>query len=452
MGIEWNGILFVALIMISALITIKIIEKKANLSGELKRKLFHITMGIVVLTFPYLFHNRNSVVIIGVISILMFIIMKHTKLKQSIGSILYSVDRESWGEIFFTVSVVLIFYWSKGEKITYSIPILILTFADSVAALVGKKYGTNNLAQFNEDKKSIEGSCMFFIVAFMLTLIPLLLYTEVGRREVLIISAIVGFNVSLVEMIAHSGNDNLLIPLTTYAFLTTYIGQDFWMLKKHLIILGIIFILVNIANRVKIWSKLALVEALVVGYLTIILYGSYAIIPPLILFLTCMRFPKMIESEKENLYDARIIETNVLAGLSICIIANTLCLKKELFMIYSLCYSMHLSINTFVRLKYYFNFSENKSMILAFVKGLFFIFLPSILIEFKVFQSTQIWYMLIIEIILLFMSCKLICYKKSNVQTEEISIQNGYLHMKIVGVLISIMLLIEFLIDYVWIL
>ena len=139
--------------------------------------------------------------------------------------------------------------------------------------MVGKNYAKKNLAELNEDSKSIEGSFMFFMVAFMATLVPLLLWTSVGREETLIISTIVGFNVALIEMISHTGNDNLLIPLTTYAFLSTHIGLDVEQLKVNLIILGVIFILVTIANKVKAWSKLALVETLVVGYLTIILYG-----------------------------------------------------------------------------------------------------------------------------------------------------------------------------------
>ena len=123
---------------------------------------------------------------------------------------------------------------------------------------------------------------MFFMVAFMTTLVPILLYTNVGREETLIISAIVGFNVALIEMISHSGNDNLLIPLTTFAFLSIHINQDLNTLKMYLIGFIIIFILVTIANRVKAWSKLALVEAIVIGYLTTILYGWYAIIPPVL--------------------------------------------------------------------------------------------------------------------------------------------------------------------------
>jgi len=446
--IEWKSIIFVAVLMIVLLLVLKLVEKKANINGELKRKLFHITMGLVVLTFPYIFKNRISVVLIGIVCVLVFILMKYTKLRKTIGTILYSVDRESLGEIFFAISVVLIFYWSKGDKILYSIPILILTFADSTAALIGKNYGKKNLAEFNEDAKSIEGSFMFFIVAFMMTLVPLLLFTGVGREEILIISAIIGFNVALIEMISHTGNDNLLIPLTTFAFLVTHVNLSVYSLRIHLLILGIIFILVTIANRIKTWSKLALVETLVVGYLTISLYGIYAVIPPLILFFACMRFPKIRENEKHNLYDARIIETNVLIAISVCGISTILGLKQELFMIYCLCYSMHLAINTFIRFKYYFKLSIVNSIIFSFFKGLCFVFIPSLIIEKVVFGSISDWFMILAGIIILLISCIAISYEKRNVKEEVITIENGYIHMKIVAVLTCIMMFLQLLSNY----
>lgn len=374
MVIEWTSILFVVSLLFLALLIIKIIEKKTNINGELKRKLFHVSMGLVMLTFPYIFSSVLSVGILGIIALVILMVLKHSKLKSILGTILYSVNRESLGEIFFVVSVFTIFYLSKGDVILYSVPILILTFADSTAALIGKNYGKNNIAELNEDAKSIEGSFMFFMVAFMATLVPLLLWTTVGREETLIISTIVGFNVALIEMISHTGNDNLLIPLTTYAFLVTHINLPLEMLRKNLIILGAIFILVTIVNRIKSLSKLALVEVIVVGYLTITLYGIYAVIPPLMLFFTCMSFPRLKENEKNNIYDARIIETNVAIGIAICGIVAITGLKSEFFMVYGLVYSMHLTVNTFVRFKYYLKLSEMSSLILAFLKGLVFVF------------------------------------------------------------------------------
>ena len=287
----------------------------------------------------------------------------------------------------------------------------------------------------NEDAKSIEGSFMFFMVAFMATLVPLLLWTTVGREETLIISTIVGFNVALIEMISHTGNDNLLIPLTTYAFLVTHINLPLEMLRKNLIKLGAIFILVTIVNRIKSLSKLALVEVIVVGYLTITLYGIYAVIPPLMLFFTCMSFPRLKENEKNNIYDARIIETNVAIGIAICGIVAITGLKSEFFMVYGLVYSMHLTVNTFVRFKYYLKLSEMSSLILAFLKGLVFVFLPSLIIQQNVFGTIHSPLMIAVMIVALFISGILIKIEKRNVKEEEINIKNGYMHTQIVFIL-----------------
>ena len=435
MTIEWTSILFVVALLLVALIIIKIIEKKANINGETKRKLFHMTMGLVMLTFPYIFESVISVGILGIIALSVLLLLKHTKLKNSLGTILYSVSRESLGEIFFVISVFTIFYLSKGDKILYSIPILILTFADSVAALIGKNYGKKDISEMNEDSKSLEGSFMFFMVAFMATLVPLQLFTTVGREEVLIISTIIGFNIALIEMISHTGNDNLLIPLTTYAFLATHIGLPLESLRMNLMILGAIFVLVTIANRVKAWSKLALVETLVVGYLTVSLYGIYALIPPAMLLFTCMRFPKRREKEKNNLYDARIIETNIVIGCAICGLVAITGLKSEFFMLYALVYAMHLTVNTFVRFKYFCDFSEKNSLILAFIKGLIFVFFPSLIIQKVIFNILPSISILAVMLITLLLSGIMIMLEKKNVKEEEITIKNGYMHTQIVLIL-----------------
>ena len=151
-----------------------------------------------------------------------------------------------------------------------------------------------------------------------------------------------------------------------------------------------------------------------------------------------MRFPKVTEKEQNNLYDARIIETNVILGIAICGIVAITGWKAEFFMIYALVYSMHLAINTFVRLKYYFNMSEINSIILSFAKGLCFIFLPSLAIQNLVFHNLPSLQMIILMIVCLFASCLMIYIQKRKVEKEEISIKNGYMHTEIVLILTAI--------------
>ena len=432
MVIEWKSILFIITLVVVMLLIIKFVDSKKKLKGEVKRKLFHTSMGLAMLSFPYIFTSALSVFILGVIALVLMYFLKNTGLKKSLGTVLYDIDRESLGEVFFVISVFTIFLLSKGDKILYSIPILILTLADSTAALIGKNYGKNSLSELSEDAKSLEGSFMFFMVAFMCTLVPILLYTQVGREETLIISTIVGLNVAMVEMISHSGNDNLLIPLTTFAFLSTHIAQNADTLKYHLIALGIIFVLVSIANGVKALSKLAVVEAMVIGYLTVILYGTYAAIPPLFTIMTVMRFPKRQENEKSNVYDARIIETNIIIPTAVCGIAAITGWKKEFFMIYASAYAMHLIINSFVRFKYYIKMSEMDSILLSISKGVIFVYIPSLIVQKLVFGSLVHWSMLIFMFVALIASGIIIYFKKKDVKHEEILTSNGYMHMKIV--------------------
>lgn len=444
MKINWLSILFVGTVLFLALLVINLIDKNKKMNSELKRKMFHVTMGLTTLLFPYIFDNIISLAILAVIAVLVLFVIKHTNLKKGIGDALYGVKRESLGEVFFCISVFLIFYLSKGDKILYSIPIIILTFADSAAALIGKKYAKESLASVNEDAKSIEGSFTFFIVAFMATLVPLLLFTTVGREETLIISVIIGANVSLVEMISHSGNDNLLIPLTTFAFLSTHINMSIVSLRQNLIILVVIFVLVTIANKIKVWSKLALVETLVIGYLTIILYGVYAVFPPLMLFLTALRFPKIRENEKSNLYDINMIGINAVIGTAICGIVALLDIRSDFFIVYLLAYSLHLAINSFIRFKYYFYMSQSSSLIFAFAKALGFIFLPGLILQKIFLGGVPSISACLVGIALLLLGTLIILIEKMNVEKEEFSVKNGYLQLRIVLLMVSMLGVIQY--------
>ena len=443
MIIEWKGILIIAAILLADLLIIKAFGER--LKPETRRKAFHMTMGIIMLGLPYLFTNMVSVLVLAIIAFVTLYTIKQTKLKKSIGTVLYGVDRKSFGEFFYIISVLLIFYLSKGDKILYSIPILILAFADTSAALIGKIYGMKQLAEETEDKKSLEGSFAFFIVAFMSTLVPLLLFSDVGRSEPLSISLVVGFNIALIEMIASKGNDNLLIPLTAFAFLNYLMPLTQHELSLHLLLISAICVLVFALTRIKQLSKLALAEVVVVGYLTIILYNWYALIPPLLLFLTVMRLPKANKEEENLVYDVRIIETNVVLGLAISVIASITGLKEQIYMTYVTCYAMHLAVNTFVRFKYYFKMTDFQALMMSFLKALGFIFIPGLFIQRFCLNAEIDWILVGTMLVMLFASSLTILFQKKDVKKEEITLKNGYMHLKIVAIYIAIIGIIQFL-------
>ena len=445
MIIEWQGIGIISLILVACMLVITLLEKILKLKPETRRKGFHMAMGLSMLALPYLFKNVWSAVVLAAIAFVFLYIIRKLKDKTPFGTVLYGVKRKSLGEFFYIIAVLLVFYLSKGDKILYSIPILILTFADSTAALIGKIYGKKQLAEGTEDKKSLEGSFAFFCVAFMATLVPLLLFTEVARENVLHISLIVGFIIALIEMISSNGSDNLLIPLSAFAFVRHLMVLTTEELRINLLIVFALIVIVFIISKVKVFSKMAIAEAIVVGYLTIILYGWYALIPPLLLLLTVMTFPLPNVKERHNKYDVKIVETNVILGLAICLIVSIIGQKEQIYMTYVTTYAMHLAINSYVRFKFERGCPCIKSGVFAFTKGLVFVFVPGLLIQRFALSYALDWKILILMVACLLGSVLAIAYSKRNEETEEISVKNGYLHLKIAAIFVGILGIVQFL-------
>src|SRR4030095_3000278 len=106
-------------------------------------------------------------------------------LRERYGGIIGGVARQSWGEIYFPVAVGLLFYFSKGDSLLYAVPILILSFADALSALIGTRHGRLRFST-DDGQKSIEGSATFFVVAFLGTFITLLMFAHMeGWQAVL---------------------------------------------------------------------------------------------------------------------------------------------------------------------------------------------------------------------------------------------------------------------------
>src|SRR5205823_14717265 len=102
--------------------------------------------------------------------------------------------RSTFGAVYFPIAVGILFLLFRFEPIEdeasryllYCIPVLLLTLADAMAALIGVRYGQARYAT-SEGHKTIEGSLAFFLVGFFCTHVPLLLFSDKGRPETLLI-------------------------------------------------------------------------------------------------------------------------------------------------------------------------------------------------------------------------------------------------------------------------
>ena len=109
--------------------------------------------------------------------------------------------------------------------VLYILPILILTLCDAASALVGSRYG-RRVFQIEEGTKSVEGVVVFAVTAWLLSLIVILLLTDIGRGEAVLLAFITAVFGALLEAASWRGLDNLFIPLGLYFLLANllYLG------------------------------------------------------------------------------------------------------------------------------------------------------------------------------------------------------------------------------------
>ena len=367
----------VLIVLGSVMLITRLCSKK--LTPETSRKIIHITMGCVALSFPYIFKYELSVVCLGVLALAALLFMRNNKdLREGVGSALLGVSRKSFGEIYFVISIVIVFVLHKSV-FEYLIPISVLTFADSAAALIGTSYGRINLNHEQEDAKSSEGSIIFFIVAFICTLVPLQLMTEIGRAEVLVISFLIGLLAAMIELVSTNGNDNLLLPLLTYSFLRYNSEQSLDLLFTNFGIMLFFSVAVFIVYKITNISKLSIVYSLLVAYIIMVQGGILWIIPPLTLFLTFGILPMMKGAEKQLKQTYKVIECNSIIGVTCLWVAVFYPQYRDiLYLAFSLSFACHLAVNTYNRFVNFVKSGKSKAIFCALAKAIVFIALPTL--------------------------------------------------------------------------
>ena len=189
---------------------------------EVVRKLLHLGMGLVTLSFPWVFTSAWPVLLLaGLFAIGLAAVRISRPMHRLLGGVIGEVHRQSLGEIYFPLAVGLVFYLSRGDPADFCTPMLSLTLADTGAALIGTRYGRLRFPSGRE-WKSLEGSFTFLAISILGTLVSLLLLTHTGRAETVLIALVLGLLLTLLEATAGQGLDNLCIPLGGFLLLRSY--------------------------------------------------------------------------------------------------------------------------------------------------------------------------------------------------------------------------------------
>ena len=247
MSIEWLNIGIICTVLVLILLAIYMLSKKVKIDSEVQRKIFHVLMGIILSMLPFILKNKISVVILGILGTSAMELFKLPQLIKTIGKPLYGVRRKSLGEIFFAIAMIFTYCLADGNKLQYMLPMLILTFSDSLSALIGKKFGVKKLNVRAE--KTLAGSNTFFITTFIISLIMLRGFSV---STMLITSLIISLVTTLIESICVKGTDNVFIPLSAYLTIAICIGPmpDFLSEIANMYVVILTPILAGIANMI----------------------------------------------------------------------------------------------------------------------------------------------------------------------------------------------------------
>ena len=190
---------------------------------ELLRKSVHLVSVLIVLIYE--FFGKEAILWVLMIFLVTVLFLDYFRLEHNMRILFfYTMYREGeadrlGGHIYFAlgaISAIALF----NKEIAYA-AILMTTFGDMVAALIGKSYGKRRVFQktFKNDK-SIEGSASEFITDFMVGLLIL------GNPFV---SLIMAFSATLTETAVNKIDDNLVVPI-----LAGFFGQITLTLLAHL--------------------------------------------------------------------------------------------------------------------------------------------------------------------------------------------------------------------------
>ena len=183
-------------------------SKSLSIKNELLRKSIHICNSLFAYSL-FIFDQKKFAIFIGffTIAFLLFEILriKHPDLNRFYNRFFGRVTRDFergrlTGAAYVMISsfILLLFF----DMYVCIASILIMSYSDTAAAIVGKKYGKVKI--FN---KTLEGSFAFFVVGLF---IILAIYPNIS----LFYSLLALIIATIVELLPFKVDDNLSVPLT----------------------------------------------------------------------------------------------------------------------------------------------------------------------------------------------------------------------------------------------
>ena len=184
-----------------------------NAGAEVIRKVVHMGTGNVILIAWWL--ELPSWV--GVSASILFSAIALVSYYVPILPNINSIGRKSFGTFFYAVSigVLVAWFWSINLPQYAALGILVMTWGDGLAALIGRRFGRHTYKLWDM-QKSWEGSGTMALVSYAVSL-SILLGTVGNVWQIWLISLAVSLVATGLEAFSKFGIDNLTVPIGSAA-------------------------------------------------------------------------------------------------------------------------------------------------------------------------------------------------------------------------------------------
>lgn len=248
---QWTMVASILGLLLAALLTLSRMRK---LHPELRRKSMHMITCAVALSFPWLFDDHLPVIVISTAATIVLIMMRVLPVaRELLGACLHQVKRQSWGDIVLPFSIAALFIITADDRMYYVVALLVLGFADSIAALVGTFFG-RHLFEAPDGPKSLEGSLGMLVTSFICGT-PLFFSDTAGGLQHLVLVLNLALVLTLIEAVSWRGLDNIALPFCTVLLLDHFLLMSIDTLIAHLFILLMLTFVIVLLSRLRLGAN-----------------------------------------------------------------------------------------------------------------------------------------------------------------------------------------------------
>lgn len=185
------------------------LNRFTSIEAEIVRKIVHIGVGNVILLAWWL----EIPAWVGITASVLFSILTFLSYRYPILLSVSGVGRQSWGTFFYAVSIGLLIalFWTQGLPQYAALGILIMTWGDGLAALVGQQFGKHPFVVWGIPK-SYEGCLTMGLVSYVVSS-SILLAVQGGVWQTWLVPLVVASVAAGLEVFSKFGIDNLTVPL-----------------------------------------------------------------------------------------------------------------------------------------------------------------------------------------------------------------------------------------------